>query len=79
VCSGPGIYWAYAVRPDNLSSHLESIYLSNNETKSVMIPSFVVAVAIVSSVVPFCAAIPLRVRADQVGAPGDAIYDYVGK
>ena len=44
-----------------------------------MVPSFVVAVAIVSSVVPFSLAVPLRIRADQVGAPGDAIFDYVGK
>jgi hypothetical protein len=44
-----------------------------------MIPSFLVAAAVVSSVVPFCSAVPLRVHADQIGAPGDAIFDYVGK
>ena len=44
-----------------------------------MVPSFVVAVAIVSSVVHFCSAVPLRVRADQVGALGNATFDYVGK
>ncbi|KAF2708328.1 GMC oxidoreductase [Pleomassaria siparia CBS 279.74] len=42
-----------------------------------MILSLSVAVAFVGALVPCSLAVPLRIRADQVGTPGDATFDYV--
>ncbi len=44
----------------------------------IMFCSFAAAVVFAGALVPLSSAVPLRVRADQVGTPGDAKFDYVG-